>query len=288
MPELPEVEIVRQSLNKKIKGKIIKRVLVKNRNLRFKIPYNFENYIIRKKIKKIDRFSKYLILIFQDNSACIIHLGMSGTIHLVKKNNFTKITNTSFYNNLKVPKKHNHIEIKFNNIKLIYNDPRRFGYFLFINNKNNLKKKFSRFGPEPFSSVFNIKYIKTYLKNKKKNIKNLLLDQKFVSGIGNIYANEILFFCKIHPDKKGKNLKVKDIKKIIYYSKFILKIAIKKGGSSIRDFKNISGVQGFFQKDFKVYQRENLKCLNRECLGIIKKKIISNRSSFFCNICQKK
>ena len=288
MPELPEVEIVRQSLNKKIKGKVIKKVLVKNRNLRFKIPYNFENYIIRKKIKKIDRFSKYLILIFQDNSACIIHLGMSGTIHLVKKNNFTKITNTSFYNNLKVPKKHNHIEIKFNNIKLIYNDPRRFGYFLFINNKNNLKKKFSRFGPEPFSSVFNIKYIKTYLKNKKKNIKNLLLDQKFVSGIGNIYANEILFFCKIHPDKKGKNLKVKDIKKIIYYSKFILKIAIKKGGSSIRDFKNISGVQGSFQKNFKVYQRENLKCLNRECLGIIKKKIISNRSSFFCNICQKK
>ena len=288
MPELPEVEIVRQSLNKKIKGKVIKKVLVKNRNLRFKIPYNFENYIIRKKIKKIDRFSKYLILIFQDNSACIIHLGMSGTIHLVKKNNFTKITNTSFYNNPKLPKKHNHIEIKFNNIKLIYNDPRRFGYFLFINNKNNLKKNFSRFGPEPFSSVFNIKYIKTYLKNKKKNIKNLLLDQKFVSGIGNIYANEILFFCKIHPDKKGKNLKVKDIKKIIYYSKFILKIAIKKGGSSIRDFKNISGVQGFFQKDFKVYQRENLKCLKRECLGIIKKKIISNRSSFFCNICQKK
>ena len=85
MPELPEVEIVRQSLSKKIKGKVIKKVLVKNRNLRFKIPYNFENYIIRKKIKKIDRFSKYLILIFNDNTACIIHLGMSGTIHLVKK-----------------------------------------------------------------------------------------------------------------------------------------------------------------------------------------------------------
>tara|TARA_B100000965_G_scaffold389895_1_gene396143 strand:- start:483 stop:1349 length:867 start_codon:yes stop_codon:yes gene_type:complete len=287
MPELPEVEIVRQSLSKKIKGKVIKKVLVKNRNLRFKLPYNFENYIIRKKIKKIDRFSKYLILIFQDNTACIIHLGMSGTIHLVKKNNSTNITNTSFYNYPKVPKKHNHIEIKFNNIKLIYNDPRRFGYFLFINDKDNLKEKFSRFGPEPFSSLFNIKYIKIYLKNKKKNIKNLLLDQKFVSGIGNIYASEILFFCKIHPDKKGKNIKEKDIKKIIYYSKFILKRAIKKGGSSIRDFKNISGDQGSFQKDFKVYQRENLKCLNRECLGIVKKKIISNRSSFFCNICQK-
>ncbi len=287
MPELPEVEIVRQSLNKKIKGKVIKKVLVRNRNLRFKIPYNFEQFLNKKKIKKIDRFSKYLILVLQDNSACVIHLGMTGTIHLVMKNNFTNITNTSFYNNLILPKKHNHIEIKFNNFKLIYNDPRRFGYLLFFNNKNNLKKRFSKFGPEPFSSLFNINYIKIYFKNKKKNIKNLLLDQKFVSGIGNIYANEILFYCKINPSKKVKNIKVIDIKKIIYYSKLVLKKAIRKGGSSIRDFQNISGDQGSFQKNFNVYQRENLKCLNHKCLGIIKKKIISNRSSFFCNICQK-
>tara|TARA_B100001250_G_scaffold231458_1_gene198661 strand:+ start:7 stop:870 length:864 start_codon:yes stop_codon:yes gene_type:complete len=287
MPELPEVEIVRQSLNKKIKGKVIKKVLVKNRNLRFKIPYNFEQSIHRKKIKKVNRFSKYLILFFEDSSACVIHLGMSGTIHLVKKNNFKSVTNASFYNNPKLPKKHNHIEIKFNNIKLIYNDPRRFGYFLFINNKNDLIKKFSKYGPEPFSSLFNINYIKIYFKNKKKNIKSLLLDQKFVSGIGNIYASEILFYCKINPNKKVKNIKVIDIKKIIHFSKLVLKKAIKKGGSSIRDFKNISGNQGSFQKDFKVYQRENLKCLNRKCLGIVKKKVISNRSSFFCNICQK-
>ena len=93
MPELPEVEIVRQSWSKKIKGKVIKKVLVKNRNLRFKIPYNFEQSIHRKKIKKVNRFSKYLILSFQDNTACIIHLGMSGTIHLVKNNNSTNITN---------------------------------------------------------------------------------------------------------------------------------------------------------------------------------------------------
>ena len=287
MPELPEVEIVRQSLSKKIKGKVINKVLVKNRNLRFKIPYNFEQLINKKKIKKVDRFSKYLILVFQDSSACVIHLGMSGTIHLVKKNNFKNVTNSSFYNNPNLPKKHNHVEIRFNNIKLIYNDPRRFGYFLFTNNQNNLKKKFSKFGPEPFSYLFNVNYIKIYLKNKKKNIKDLLLDQKFVSGIGNIYASEILFLCKINPNKKGKNLKVIDIKKIIYYSKLVLKKAIKKGGSSIRDFQNISGDQGSFQKDFNVYQRENLKCLNQVCLGIIKKKIISNRSSFFCNICQK-
>ena len=272
MPELPEVEIVKQSLNKKIKGKIIQKVLVKNRNLRFKVPNNFENKIIKKKIYKIDRFSKYIIVILEDNSGFIIHLGMSGTIHLIDKAKKNNITNSSFYNSPLLPRKHNHIEIKFNKTKLIYNDPRRFGYLSIFDNKKELNKKFYSYGPEPFSSLFNAKYIYNYFKNKKKNIKNFLLDQKFVSGIGNIYANEILFVSKIIPTKKAKNLSLNDCKKIFYFSKIILKKAIEKGGSSIRDFKNTTGNQGSFQKIFKVYQRENLKCLKSGCKGVIKKK----------------
>jgi len=150
MPELPEVEIIKQSLNKKIKGKIIKKVLVKNRNLRFKIPYNFEQFIRKKKIKKVSRFSKYLILIFEDNTGCMIHLGMTGTIHLLKKNKTKMITNTSFYNTLFLPEKHNHIEIKFNKLKLIYNDPRRFGYILLIKNNKDLKKNLVILDPNLF------------------------------------------------------------------------------------------------------------------------------------------
>jgi len=142
MPELPEVEIVKQSLNKKIKGKIIQKVLVKNRNLRFKVPNNFENKIIKKKIYKIDRFSKYIIVILEDNSGFIIHLGMSGTIHLIDKAKKNNITNSSFYNSPLLPRKHNHIEIKFNKTKLIYNDPRRFGYLSIFDNKKELNKKF--------------------------------------------------------------------------------------------------------------------------------------------------
>ncbi len=125
------------------------------------------------------------------------------------------------------------------------------------------------------------------MKIKKKNIKSFLLDQKFVSGIGNIYASEILFLCKIEPLKEAKNLTKNECKKIVYYSKLVLKKAIKKGGSSIRDFKNVLGTKGTFQKEFNVYQRENLDCPKYSCKGIIKKKIISNRSTFFCNICQK-
>ncbi len=193
----------------------------------------------------------------------------------------------SFYHSFKLPKKHNHIEIHFDKFKLVYNDPRRFGFFKIIKNQELLKKKFNKLGPEPFNKEFNLNYIFSYLKNKEKNIKNFLLDQNFVSGIGNIYASEILYLSRIKPIKKGKYLKKKDCKKILIYSRKVLNDAIKQGGSTIRDFKNISGKTGEFQKNFKVYQREHSKCKRINCNGIIKKIYISNRSSFFCNSCQK-
>ena len=287
MPELPEVEIVRQSLNKKINGKIIKKVIVKNRNLRFKIPLNFTSILKNKRIIKVDRFSKYLIIFLSNDHVCLIHLGMSGTIHLVNKKRKNFITNTSFYHSPILPKKHNHVEIFFDDLKFIYNDPRRFGYFEIIQNFELLKNKINKFGPEPFSVKFNFDYLHSFLKNKEKNIKNFLLDQRFVSGIGNIYASEILYLSKVKPDKKAKNLTKKELKKILINSKKVLSKAINKGGSSIKDFKNISGLEGEYQKDFKVYQRAGLKCKRFNCEGIIKKKNISNRSTFFCNLCQK-
>ena len=287
MPELPEVEIVKQSLSKKIEQKRIKKVIIKNRNLRFKIPLKFEKLLEQKKIKKVTRFSKYLILNFNDNSFCLIHLGMSGTIHLINKHIINKFTNTSFYNSLELPKKHNHVEIQFNDMSVIYNDPRRFGFFRFIDNPKELKKRFNHLGPEPFFLSFNLKYLLNFFINKKKDIKSFLLDQKFVSGIGNIYASEILFLCKINPKTYAMKLSKNDCKKIIYYSKSVLKKAIEKGGSSIRDFKNTEGKNGSFQKEFKVYQRENQGCSRKNCHGKIKKIFISNRSTFFCNICQK-
>ena len=287
MPELPEVEVVRQSLDKKIKQKKVKKVIIRNRNLRFKIPSNFANFLKNLKIIKVDRFSKYLILHLSNYSYCLIHLGMSGTIHTVYDNKKNFLTNTSFYNSPTLPKKHNHVEIIFDNLKIVYNDPRRFGFFQLINNSILLKKKFSQLGPEPFQSKFNFKYIFSFFKKKEKNIKNFLLDQNFVSGIGNIYANEILFLSKINPLKKAQLLQKKECKIIMITARKVLLSAIKKGGSSIKNFKNIVGQKGNFQKDFKVYDREGLNCKRFKCKGIIKKKNISNRSTFFFNICQK-
>ena len=197
------------------------------------------------------------------------------------------MTNTSFYNSFKLTQKHNHVEIIFEKLKIVYNDPRRFGFFQTIKNKSLLKKRFSHIGPEPFNFEFNQKYIYSFFKNREKNIKNFLLDQHFVSGIGNIYASEILFLSKINPCKKANEISKNDCKKIVVSAKKVLLSAIKKGGSSIRDFKNISGKKGNFQKNFQVYQRENLNCKRFKCEGIIKKKTISNRSTFFCNRCQK-
>ena len=287
MPELPEVEVVKESLSRTITGKKIKKVSIKNRNLRFKIKKGFETRLQSKLIKKVNRFSKYIILVLNDEKFCLIHLGMSGTIHLLRKNNLNQKTNASFYHSPYLPKKHNHVFFEFDKIKIIYNDPRRFGYFKLLENKNNLKNFMNNYGPEPFSSKFNLSYLKKYFYKKRKNIKNFLIDQKFVSGLGNIYASEILFRCKINPNKKAKSLSENDCINIIKYSRKILNLAIKKGGSSIRDFKNTVGKNGSFQDNFKVYNRENKNCLSPGCKGIIKKKFITNRSTFFCNICQK-
>ena len=286
MPELPEVEVVKQSLNKKIKFKKIKKILVRNRNLRFKVPKKFELFLTNKLISKISRKSKYLVFHLNNKTFLIFHLGMSGSMHLSAKKNFIN-TNLSFYGSLNLPMKHNHIIFIFSNYKLIYNDPRRFGFVKTFKDKKELEFFFNKYGPDPFNKKFNVDYISSLLKNKKKNIKSFLLDQNFVSGIGNIYASEILYYCKINPFKKAEKLSIKNIKKLIYFAKFVLRKAIKKGGSSIRNFKNIKGNIGYYQSEFKVYNRQDLNCLDKFCSGKIIKKNISNRSTFFCNNCQK-
>ena len=286
MPELPEVEIVRQSLEKKIHKRKVKKVIIRNRSLRFKIPRGFEKFLENKTIIKVSRFSKYLIIYLSNNQFCLIHLGMSGTIHLIDFKDKKDITNLSFYNSPFLPKKHNHVEIIFDNFKVIYNDPRRFGFFQIIENNRDLKKRFIHLGPEPFDNKFNLKYFQKFIQNKLKTIKDLLIDQKFVSGIGNIYASEILFLSRVNPSKKIKSLNKKECSQIISNSKKVLLNAINKGGSSIRDFKNTDGSKGGFQDSFKVYQREGECCKRFNCDGIIIKKVIANRSTFFCNYCQ--
>ena len=288
MPELPEVEIVKRALFRSInKAKIID-IIIYNTNLRYKISNKFSNNLINNKILKISRRSKYLIFYFK-KKLLLVHLGMSGKF-LIVRNNDSKIFRTSFYYNLENHSdKHNHIYFILNNgFTLIYNDIRRFGFFKLYENKNLNEIVFlNKLGPEPLSKLFNTSYFTKNIKNKKKNIKNLLMDQTFVSGLGNIYVNEVLFKCKIYPLKSCINLDKKNIQDLVFNIKKTLKISISKGGSSIKNFKNTLGKIGHFQELFNVYGRENKKCKRSSCNGNIKRLKISNRACFYCEKCQK-
>ncbi len=288
MPELPEVEVVKRSLQSFIKGRKIKKITILNRKLRYKIKKNFENHIKNQKIIFTKRRSKFLLLGLEKRNVILIHLGMTGKLFIFNQSS-KQLLKTSFYYENKIDKKHNHLIFEFNrNMSLIYNDVRKFGFIKLISLRNfNKNNHLIHLGPEPLNKEFNITYLTKKICNIKKNVKNFLMDQKNVAGLGNIYVNEILHSSSINPRKISKNLKLGEIKKIIKNTKIILKKAIFLGGSSIRDFKGISGNTGNFQQKFKVYGRDGQLCRKSGCKGIIKKIYISNRSTFHCVKCQK-
>ena len=286
MPELPEIEIVKRSLLKMINNAKILDIRINNKNLRYKIPHAFSNNLIGEKILRISRRSKYLIFHFK-KKLLLVHLGMSGKL-LVRKSSDNTMFKTGYYYDLNIMQKHNHIYFKLNNgFILIYNDVRRFGFFKLYNTTQTNKIAFlKKLGPEPFSQKFNIEYFKKFIQKRKKNIKNLLMDQIFVSGLGNIYVNEALFMSKIKPLRICNGLNKKEIKNLILNIKKILRFSISKGGSSIKNFQNTLGKSGSFQQFFYVYGQKNKKCSRISCTGKIKKITISNRSSFYCDKCQ--
>ncbi|RPG94793.1 MAG: bifunctional DNA-formamidopyrimidine glycosylase/DNA-(apurinic or apyrimidinic site) lyase [Candidatus Pelagibacter sp. TMED286] len=289
MPELPEVEVVKKSLINKTQNLIVKAVKINDGRLRYKIDRYKIKKIIGLKFKKISRRSKYLLFFFNKGIVMLVHLGMTGKFFFV--NSKSKKYKTSFYYDINDENDKKHDRVIFdlsNNQKLIYNDIRKFGFIKFLKNINLEQSVHLKYlGPEPLSTKFNIEYFKNYIKGKERTIKDLLMDQKFIAGLGNIYVNEILFFGGVRPDRKIKNLKNFEIQKIIKFSKKIISKAIILGGSSIKDFSSSSGKKGSFQQHFSVYGKKEENCSKTKCDGKIKKIVIANRASFFCNKCQK-
>jgi formamidopyrimidine-DNA glycosylase len=286
MPELPEVEIVKRSLVKMANNAKIIDIKIKNKNLRYKITNIFSKHLIGQKITNISRRSKYLIFHFK-KKLLLGHLGMSGKILILRKED-KEMFKTSFYYDSNIIEKHNHIYfILSNGFVLIYNDVRRFGFFKLYNTIEVNKIPFlNKLGLEPFSKKFTVNYFKKFVKNRKKNIKNLLMDQTFISGLGNIYVNEALFVSKILPFRPCSSLTDNEFRKLILNIRKILKFSILKGGSSIKNYKNTLGESGNFQQFFRVYNRKNQRCSRNSCKGKVLKIEIANRSSFYCNLCQ--
>ena len=289
MPELPEVEVVKRSLINKIQNSIVKAVKINDGRLRYRVDKNKIKKIIGLRIKKISRRSKFLLFFFNNKTVMLVHLGMTGKFFFINQKN-TKYK-TSFYYDINEDKDKKHDRVIFNlskNRKLIYNDVRKFGFIKFAQKKNidqNLHLK--NLGPEPLEKNFNFSYFKQYIINKNRTIKDILMDQKFISGLGNIYVNETLFYSGIKPTKKVKNLSESEIRKIIKFTKKILSKAITLGGSSIKNFSSDNGKRGLFQQYFSVYGKKGDKCSKKSCDSNIIKIVISNRATFYCNKCQK-
>ena len=289
MPELPEVEVVKRSLTSKIQKLVVEKITVKDEKLRYRINKKKLKILLGLKIIKILRRSKFLLFVFEKNTVMLVHLGMTGKFFFLNRN--AKKFKTSFYYNIDETKDNKHNRLIFSlskKQKLIYNDVRKFG-FIKILDKRQLKYNLhlKNLGPEPLGNSFDFKYFKNYLINRNRTIKDILMDQKFVSGLGNIYVNEVLFLSKVKPTKKTYLIKNKEIHKIIKNTKKTLKKAISLGGSSLRDFSSSDGKKGEFQQYFYVYGRKGENCLNRNCNKKIIKTIIGNRATFYCPKCQK-
>ena len=289
MPELPEVEVVKRSLINKTQNLIVKAVKIKDGRLRYRIDRKKIKNIIGLRLKKISRKSKYLLFFFDKDIVMLVHLGMTGKFFFIndKKTKYK----TSFYYDINDNKDKKHDRLIFNlsnNQKLIYNDVRKFGFIKFFK-RDNLDNivHIKNLGPEPLSAQFNFQYFKNYILKRNRTIKDILMDQKFVSGLGNIYVNEILFYSGISPIKKVNNLSNIEIKKIVRFTKKVISKAIILGGSSIKNFSSSSGKRGSFQQYFNVYGKKGEKCSNKKCKNNIIKIILANRASFYCPKCQK-
>ncbi|MBK2005185.1 bifunctional DNA-formamidopyrimidine glycosylase/DNA-(apurinic or apyrimidinic site) lyase [Francisella orientalis] len=274
MPELPEVETVKRGLTKNIISKKIKSVQINTDKLRYPIDKAQLLLLKNKVIKDIQRRGKHLIIILEDNLQLIIHLGMSGVV---------KIVNTFEYNKIK----HDHIILEFsNNLNLVYNDPRKFGYWLVNTNKMPLEHKvLAAHGVEPLTDDFNAEYLISKLKKTTRKIKQTIMDNSIVVGVGNIYASEALFDSNILPTRASNSITKKEAERLVTSIKKILDKAIAEGGTTLKDYKNIEGKPGYFTQQLNVYGRANQNCLI--CSTKIESLVIAQRNTFFCKKCQK-
>lgn len=272
MPELPEVEIVCQGLTPAITGKTIISLKQNRPDLRVPFPDDFAKKVQGSKITAVKRRAKYIQIILDNQWIMIIHLGMSGVVKIIKPCDIYE------------KKKHDHLSIDLDDGTIIaLNDPRRFGMVLLIKeNEINKHKNFKHIGPEPFSNEFNDKYLYDQLKNKTGSIKNSLLDQSIIAGLGNIYVCEVLYQTSISPLRKSNKITKKECENLVPAIIDTLKKAIQAGGSTLKDYKHTDGKLGYFQHQFCVYGKEKEKCPDCTCNEYIIRVNQSGRSSFYC------
>ena len=269
MPELPEVEVSRQGISPYLVGVTVKSIEVRTPKLRWEIPYDLKK-LEGQVIRHITRRAKYLLLA-TDVGTAIVHLGMSGSLRVLDAP--------------MAPGKHDHVDLFMSNGRVLrYNDPRRFGAWLWCD-KGQEHAVLANLGPEPLSDEFTAEYMIERAKQKRVAIKQFIMDNKIVVGVGNIYANESLFTSHILPYRETGSLSAAQWHTLVQEIKTVLEHSIQQGGTTLKDFAQADGKPGYFAQELRVYGKAGQPC--PECGADIAEQKIGQRNTFFCRVCQR-
>jgi formamidopyrimidine-DNA glycosylase len=274
MPELPEVETVRRSLLARLPGRAVTEIQVRDGRLRVPVDEAKLNELIAgRRVADLSRRAKYLILHFDGGSALLIHLGMSGQLLLVPGG---------------LPfDKHDHVIFSLDDrLELRFRDPRRFGMVVALGESGlNDHPALNRLGPEPLAADCKADYLFERSRGSKQPVKNFLMDQRVIVGVGNIYASESLFLAGVHPLKPAGRISRARWQRLTEAIKRVLRDAIRQGGTTLSDFRDGDGNAGYFQTALRVYGRKGESC--HTCRAAIRAQVVAGRSTFFCPRCQR-
>lgn len=271
MPELPEVETTRRGIERLIVGKTVRQVVIRQHALRQPVPADLPYLLQGQDVVAVRRRAKYLLLETPAGSV-LIHLGMSGNLRVVPQETPLK--------------KHDHLDLVLSDGKVLrYHDPRRFGLVLWAGNQPLMHPLLARLGPEPLEDDFDGAWLHRCARNRRLAVKAFLMDQKVVVGVGNIYASEALFMAGIHPARAAGKISAQRYQRLADAVKRVLFNSLEEGGTTLRDFSGADGRPGYFSQSLQVYGRSGEPCA--ACGRPVLSMVIGQRSSFYCNHCQR-
>jgi formamidopyrimidine-DNA glycosylase len=286
MPELPEVETIRAGLAPALEGLRIGAVALNRPDLRFPFPERFAARLRGAKVLRLHRRGKYLLADLDTGEVWLSHLGMTGRFSVIAAEEAARPGD--FYYAAPPDPKHTHVVLEIEGGGCLeYNDPRRFGYMDLLPGEGwEQSAHFAGMGPEPLSNGFSGPVLAAALDGRVQPIKTLLLDQRIVAGLGNIYVCEALFLAGIHPTRAGGKISARRLEALAGHVREVLTAAIAAGGSSLRDYAQADGALGYFQHTFRVYDREGETCVRPGCAGSVRRLVQGGRSTFYCATCQ--
>jgi len=286
LPELPEVETVRRGLVPAMEGKRIARTEVRRPDLRWPLPDRMAERLTGARVERLRRRSKYILADLDTGETLLVHLGMTG--RMTVSGLAAPYVPGQFHHAHPLTEKHDHVVLDLEDgARVTFNDARRFGAMdLMPSATADQHPLLAALGPEPLGNTFNAAYLAARLAGRKGPVKALLLDQRVVAGLGNIYVSEALHRAGIHPERAGGQIARERLDRLTTEIRAVLAEAIEAGGSSLRDYRQADGELGYFQHSFRVYDREGTPCPTAGCPGTVRRIVQSARSSYYCPLCQ--